>query len=445
MRDGWKEVKIKDLGQVITGNTPPRKQPELYGKHTLFVKPTDINIGEKYCYEPEECYSEKGFAKYKKSLIPKNATCVVTIGSIGQKMIKAHTDLFINQAMNAIIPNDNYDEDFIFYLLKLNLSQLKTFDSGTASGRENVSKSSFSNIKVFVPTSKETQRKIAFILSAYDDLIENNLKRIKLLEEKAQYSFELLYQERKKHWEVCNLRDIISFDIGGGWGKDTLKDGYKDPAYVIRGTDIDDIPSGKLENVPYRWHKESNLKSRRLIHGDIVFEVSGGSTTAGVAKSLLITNSLLEQFDHSVMCASFCKLVRPEKVDYSHVLYLFLQYLRRIKATEIFEKRSASNIVNYNWTAFLEYQKIKIPDSISLQEFNKEVEAIYKLIYNLSKQNQLLKEARDILLPRLITGMIDPSTYSGQVVEKLERKEIKEQALGMVGEENLNIKRKING
>ena len=48
----WKKIKISDLGKVITGNTPPRKNPELYGKHTIFIKPTDVSEREKYTYNP---------------------------------------------------------------------------------------------------------------------------------------------------------------------------------------------------------------------------------------------------------------------------------------------------------------------------------------------------------------------------------------------------------
>ena len=179
----WETVEISQLGEVITGNTPPRKNPELYGDFIPFIKPTDMEIDRRYTPNPEECYSELGYEKYRKSLIPKGATCVVTIGSIGKKMTQALTDCFINQAVNAIIPNQNYDNDFVYYLLKNNLDKVKGLDSGTSSGRENVSKSAFSSIEVKVTKHLPTQRRIASILSAYDDLIENNLKRIQLLEE----------------------------------------------------------------------------------------------------------------------------------------------------------------------------------------------------------------------------------------------------------------------
>jgi type I restriction enzyme S subunit len=84
-----------------------------------------------------------------------------------------------------------------------------------------------------------------------------------------------------------------------------------------------------------------------------------------------------------------------------------LRFLRDIKATEVFEIRSASNIVNYNWTAFLKFQKVKKPKDSLIDKFNRTVDPIYKQIYNLGYQNQYLKEARDILLPRLMTGMIE--------------------------------------
>ena len=51
-----KEISILDIGKIFTGNTPPRKNPEYYGYHTIFIKPTDISKDCKYTYSPEECY-----------------------------------------------------------------------------------------------------------------------------------------------------------------------------------------------------------------------------------------------------------------------------------------------------------------------------------------------------------------------------------------------------
>ena len=117
----WKEISIGEIGQVITGNTPPRKNPEFYGNAYKFIKPTDMDIGNRYTPVTEDFYSEIAYEKYIKSLIPPLSTCVVTIGSIGQKMTLTDSYSFINQAVNAVIPNtEKFDQIFIFYALKNN-------------------------------------------------------------------------------------------------------------------------------------------------------------------------------------------------------------------------------------------------------------------------------------------------------------------------------------
>ena len=167
---------------------------------------------------------------------------------------------------------------------------------------------------------------IASILSAYDDLIENNLKRIKLLEDKAQLLYKELIQEmsfsntRKEEY----IKDCLYSYIGGGWGQEEYKKGFTEPAFVIRGTDIPDTRRGIIKNVPFRYHKESNLASRNLQNGDIIFEVSGGSKNQPVGRSLFITEKLLLQFVQPVMCASFCKMLRPNQNISSELLYLYL-------------------------------------------------------------------------------------------------------------------------
>jgi type I restriction enzyme S subunit len=420
--EGWKIITINHLGKVVTGNTPPKKDPANYGGDYPFIKPTDMDIDRRHVTDWEENYSEKAFKRYHRSYIPPKATGVVTIGTVGEKMFQADRWCFTNQSVNVVIPNEElYDPDFVYYLLKINLPKVENANPGTASGRHHVSKSNFCAIKIWVPELKDTQRKIASILSAYDDLIENNFKRIKLLEEKAQLTYEEWFSVKgtPDGWKEYNFGKLIDHHIGGGWGKELKENGFPDSAYVIRGTDMDNLPFGSIEKVPFRWHKSSNLKSRRLTHGDIVFEVSGGSSYEGVAKSLLITNGLLNQFDGDTICASFCKLIRPKSISHSFALILFLKYLRKNKGTEIFEKRSASNIVNYNWEAFLKFQKVKMPDDEIVKKFNGIVEPMITSIYNLGNQITKLKEARDILLPRLMSGMVDVDEL-GVELEKIE-------------------------
>lgn len=254
-----------------------------------------------------------------------------------------------------------------------------------------------------------TQHKIASILSAYDDLIENNLKRIKLLEEKAKLHYKELMQEMSysKTKQEEYIKDCLAFYIGGGWGEEDYKEGFTEPAFVIRGTDIPDAKKGEVKGVPFRYHKESNLASRNMQAGDIVFEVSGGSKGQPVGRSLLITEKILQQFGKPVMCASFCKMLRPNENVTPEFFYLYLLASHENGVIAQYEKHSASNIVNYGFEEFIGEQKITIPKETELKAFTEKVKPIFTLISTLGEQNSKLREARDILLPKLMNGQIE--------------------------------------
>jgi type I restriction enzyme S subunit len=308
---------------------------------------------------------------------------------------------------------------FIAYVLKsLNLK-----DMNSAGAVPGVNRNHLHKLNILFPTKRMIQDRIVSFISSYEDLIEKNLKRIKLLEEKAQITYEEWFVRMKfpghegavfdeetglpEDWLTNNLGHYIDHEIGGGWGDEEVSKEFSESAYVIRGTDFKGLPTGDTKNVPLRWHKKSNLASRKLIAGDIIFEVSGGSHNEGVAKTFLMTEELLSLFDEDVMCASFCKLARPTSIQISHFLFYFLRFLRKSKASEVFEIRSASNIVNYNWTGFLKFQNVNIPNEQLLEEFYILSNNTTQQISVLAKQVKLSKEARDILLPRLMTGMID--------------------------------------
>ena len=406
-----KEISISEIGNIFTGNTPPRKNPEYYGNHTLFIKPTDISKETKYTYTPEECYSKLAYEKYKNSLVPKGATCVVTIGSIGEKLTKAHKECFINQAMNAVVPNENFDEDYVYYLLKFNLRQLKMFDSGTASGRENVSKSAFSNIRVIALTSKDEQIKVGKLLSNYDDLIENNNRRIKILEEMAQKIYKEWFVDFKfpghetttfkdsplgkipNDWEVKLFSDY--FDIQNGFAfksKDYSNNGVK----IIR---TKDFASTKYINITDPIFLPNQLKSKyetyMLQEYDFLLIMVGAS----IGKYGIVLKKDMPSLQNQNMWA-----LRP-KNNYIYLknysIFMFENLIKKVlsfatgAAREFFRKEHFNN------------QRIIVPNSCVLNLFNQITNDILNEISNLYTKNENLKQTRDILLPRLISGEID--------------------------------------
>ena len=422
-----KYVKVKDLGQIVTGNTPPTTDGSYYGDFMPFIKATDIPLGSRFTYNTEQCYSEKAYNKYKANLVPKGSTCIVTIGSIGKKMTQAHTDLFVNQAINAIIPFKEFNEDYIYYVTRYAvLPQLKIYDSGTTSGRENISKSSFSNIRLFVEEDYLTQQKIASILSAYDSLIENNTKRIKLLEQMAENLYKEWFVrfrfpghenvEMKKtklgklpcSFSITNMNSVIDYYIGGGWGNDEYSNDFPIQASVIRGADFPSVTKYDTSTCPNRFHKESNYKSRQLQDGDIVMEISGGTSEQPVGRTVLVTQDLIDRFeDGKLICASFCKLIRLKKdVISPYYFYYWMQYLYDTRIIDRFQLQS-TGIINFKFEPFLKKGDVLMPPKDIMSTFDKYISSIQKERNSLAKQNEYLSRQRDLLLPRLMSGKLE--------------------------------------
>ena len=290
---------------------------------------------------------------------------------------------------------------------------------GKGASRNAMTKDMIAGFEVPCP-SMDIQLKIVEILKSYDKLIENNRRQIALLEEAAQrlyreYFVDLRFPGHEdvkvidgvpEGWRKEPIGNIVSYDIGGGWGEDCIKEKKEKGAFVIRGTDLSGLTHGDISSIPYRYHTESNLSSRKLQDGDIVFEVSGGSKIEGVARTILIKKELLEIYKSPVMCASFCKLVRLADVSLVQYMYDTFQYLRSSGKTVEFDKRSASSIVNYRWKDFLSQQNVLIPPSMVLNAYNGLAESYYCHIINRSKQIETLKQARDRLLPKLMSGEI---------------------------------------
>lgn len=282
--------------------------------------------------------------------------------------------------------------------------------------------------------SLEIQRKIASVLSAYDDLIENNTRRIEILEEMAQaiyrewfVNFRFPGHEKvgmvdsplgriPEGWEVKPVAELLSYHIGGGWGKEEQSEQYPDAAYVVRGTDIPSARHTSVDTCPLRFHKRSNLASRRLQHQDIVFEVSGGSKDQPVGRALLVGRHLLGAFDGDVMCASFCKLLRLNvDVLLPLILYQHLLEIYRNKKISKYQVQS-TGISNFKFKFFLESELVAIPDMQIQTTFDELVSALYDAIGLLGARNTNLRQTRDLLLPKLISGEVNVEGLSDEMI-----------------------------
>lgn len=330
----------------------------------------------------------------------------VTMGRSGNSIGKItfiQQDFWPHNACMYVKDFKGNDIRFAFYLL--NLIDFKGYNSGGA--QPSLNRNLIYPITISLPPFP-TQRRIASILSAYDDLIENNLKRIKLLEKMAQLHYKEFIQEtsfaKTKREEY--IKDCLVFYIGGGWGEEDYKECFTEPAFVIRGTDIPEARGGNISGIPIRYHRATNLGSRKLQIGDIVFEISNGQIN-NIGRTVLISERLIGQFKQTVMCASFAKLIRVNEKISPEFFYLYLNAGQENGLLYQYKSNSANGINNFAFETFIDEVKITIPKENEMKAFTEKVKPIFTLISSLGEQNSNLREARDILLPKLMNGQIE--------------------------------------
>lgn len=261
-----------------------------------------------------------------------------------------------------------------------------------------------------------TQRRIASILSAYDDLIENNRRQIKLLEEAAQRLYREWFVELRfpgyedvkvidgvpEGWKKVTIADSLAFHIGGGWGKETTNGKNTVAGKVIRGTDINDIKNGDFGSIPLRYHTENDILKRVLHPNDIVFELSNGNIN-NIGRCLMIDNTLLKNLGCNTICASFCKLLRPHDEMISHLLYWEIQDMQNSGRMLPLKKHGSNGINNFDFDGFLKHEYL-----LPLEKrFVQPLIYIMQKISNIQSQLVFLQEARDRLLSKLMSGEME--------------------------------------
>lgn len=409
----WEKVSLKDYTIKIGSGVTPKGGASVYQDSGVALFRSQ-NIYNGSFFDKGLAFINEVIAEKMKSVEVLEGDVLLNItGDSVARCCYAPVDFLpgrVNQHV-AIVRADKekLHSKFLMYQLISPFMQntMLSYAEGAGATRNALTKRIIEDLKINLPPVP-TQRKIASILSAYDDLIENNLKRIKLLEQKAQLHYKELMQEmsysKTKREEY--IKDCLAFYIGGGWGEDDYKEKFTEAAYVIRGTDIPDTRSGNISGIPLRYHKESNLASRKMEIGDIVFEVSNGQIN-NIGRTVLASQRLLGQFDKPVICASFAKLIRVNEKVSPEFFYLYLNEGQENGLLYQYKSNSANGINNFAFETFIDEVKITIPKETELKSFTEKVKPIFNLISTLGEQNSKLREARDILLPKLMSGQIE--------------------------------------
>ncbi len=409
MKSEWKECTIGDLGQIVTGKTPPTKNNEYWGGKIMFITPKDIQA-TKHIFKTERYVTSEGKVAVRGAILPKGSICVSCIGNIGYLGITTE-ECISNQQINSIIVNETNDIDFVYYLLKSLWAYFKNYE-GQSTALSILNKTQFSKIKVQIPNI-EVQKKIASVLKILDEKIELNNAINNNLEQQAQLLFKSWFVDFEpfngtmpSDWEVVPFEKIVDFQNGYAFkSKELLNEPSSDcyqvfkQGHIARGGGF--IPDGTKSWYPKRL--ASKLERFVLKKGDILMAMTDMKDNVAI-----LGNTAIMPIDNEYIVNQRVGHLRAN--GYKGITYPFI-YLLTNSIDFLIDLRSRANSgvqVNLS-SAEIKASQTVLPSEKVNTAFSEITLPMFEAIISNQLENQRLAQLRDTLLPRLMSGELDVS------------------------------------
>ncbi|MBS5008737.1 MAG: restriction endonuclease subunit S [Streptococcus mitis] len=395
----WIECKISDIGTVVGGATPSTKKPENYENGTIaWITPKDLStFSGRYIQHGERNITEAGLRSCSTQLLPKNTVLFSSRAPIGYVAIAAN-DVCTNQGFKSVIPNENINPLFLYYLLKYNKDKIEGMGSGTTF--KEVSGNTMKNIVVSVPKDMETQKQIVAVLGSIDDKIELNNEINNNLLQQLNAIF--------KHWFTDNpqldsmsqvpLADLCLVVTKGTTPTTLGKSFVSEGINFIKAESILDSHAIDKNKFAFIDEETNDLLKRSIVcSGDIVFTIAG-------------TLGRFAIIDDSVLPANTNQAVAIIRADSKKVMpqYLYSFFLGNWH-NDYYTKRIQQAV-----QANLSLGTIKsLPIPVLSDKAMTEYLGIISPLITMTKTNELeiskLEATRDALLPQLMSGQLDIS------------------------------------
>ena len=377
----WKKYKLSEIGIVVGGATPSTTVERFYGGDIPWLTPKDLsNFQDRYIERGERNITREGLDSCSAQLLPANSVLFSSRAPIGYVAI-AKKPIATNQGFKSIIPNEKVDSLFLYYILRYNKEKIEAMGSGTTF--KEVSGAVMKNIEVALP-SLEEQRRIAGILGAIDDKIENNRRINTNLELQAQALFDKWCESCSKNITIKELADNI-LDYTPNANSEVV---------LLNSSDVTQGVFAKLPLV-----SNVNLKGqfkKRFQKGDILYsEIRPRNKHYAYC-----------YFDSDRYIASTRLIVlrgKKEKIVSNTLLY---QYLISQNVFEEFTLKTETRSGTFPQGNYQDLSSIVVPYSDNQREIAGVLDSIYKRIWHNNTEIETLATLRDTLLPKLMNGEI---------------------------------------
>ncbi|MDP2109805.1 MAG: restriction endonuclease subunit S [Thiobacillus sp.] len=372
----WQPRRLDELGSVSRGRSRhrPRDAAHLYGGPHPFIQTGDVKHAGLYITDYTQTYSDAGLEQSK--LWPAGTLCITIAANIADTAILSIDACFPDSVIGFKADPHQADARFVKYLFDATIKRrAQQFSQGAT--QDNLSQEKLLSLEFNIPMVDE-QTRIADMLSTYDDLIENNRRRMALLEESAR----LLYREWFVRLRFPGHEHTRIIDgVPEGWERTTLED-----ALVLqRGFDLP-TQARQAGTVPIYgstgilgYHDKAKVSAPGVI--------TGRSGTLGevqyVAEDYWPLNTALWVKEFRCVTPLFALFLLRE---------MDLKQYNGGASVPTLDRKSVHRV------------EVLIPTSLLLRSFDEFAADVFAQIKNLNAQNQKLRAARDMLLPRLMSG-----------------------------------------
>ena len=383
----WKEVTLSELGTIVGGATPSTKITSFYDGNIPWLTPKDLSVNDnKYIFRGERNITEEGFKSCSCKMLPKGSILFSSRAPIGYVAIAAN-DMCTNQGFKSVIPNEETDSEFLYYLLKYNKNNIASQGSGTTFAE--VSGKTMKEIEVVVPKEKDDQRRIASILSSLDRKIELNNKINADLEEMAQAIFKNWFVD----FEPFKDGKFVDSELGmipEGWKVGSLGDFCN----VFTGKKNTNQAIEKGLYPFFSCAPEPLASNDAIFNGKAIIIAGNGSYTGRTS----FYNGGFDLYQRTYACT-----IREQ--DKENLMIFFYHMMKQFfEPTKMGGTRGSS--IPYIVMGDITQQKFPYSEDWLIR-FSNIVNSMMDRKLRIDKENSRLSLLRDTLLPRLMSGELE--------------------------------------
>ncbi|WP_238699231.1 restriction endonuclease subunit S [Helicobacter sp. MIT 05-5294] len=390
-KEEWREVRLGEVGKVITGKTPSQNNPQDWGDSMLFITPTDYKNYCKYASDSARKISNEGVDRFSRIVLPPNSVLVTCIGSDMGKVAINKVQAITNQQINAIIPNNMINYNFLYYSLVDMYPILRIFGTdGTAVPILN--KNDFESLTISLPPLP-IQNQIAEILSSFDDKIDLLHRQNQTLESLALTLFRHHFIENPNcnEWEKTTLENICLKIQSGGTPSTKQHSYYGGNINWYSTKELND--NFLFKSIQQITDEGLNNSSAKLFPKDSVIIAIYASPTVG-RLGILTQESAFNQ--------AACGLVVDETKSSKEFVFLFLKN----------ERENLNLLASGSAQQNLNVEKIKnypllLPDKETLDYFQIQAKGFFDKISHNAKEILALEQMRDLVLSKIFNEKME--------------------------------------